>query len=66
MRNAQFAEGSLAGMSVNDLVDAPMYLVAERHPLDQVDYRVNDASRTSRVIATASALDCERHRTLRC
>jgi hypothetical protein len=55
-------------MSVNDLGDAPMYLVvAERHPpLDQVDYRVNDASRTSRVIATASALDCERHRTLRC
>ena len=45
---------------------APRYLVAERHPPDQVGCRVNDASRTSRVIATASALDRERHRTLRC
>jgi hypothetical protein len=45
---------------------APMYLVAERHPLDQVGCRVNDSSRASRVIATASALDRERHRTLRC
>jgi hypothetical protein len=43
-----------------------MILWYERRPLDQVDCRVNDASRTSRVIAAPSALDCGRDRSLRC
>jgi hypothetical protein len=43
-----------------------MILWYERRPLDQVDCGVNDASRTSRVIAAPSALDCGRDGSLRC